>query len=73
MKIQLFQNVSKSYGNHQILDQVSFAVYSGNRAAIVGVNGAGKSTILKLIMNLEERDEGEVSLRLDEGRLTRQS
>ncbi|SCW33689.1 macrolide transport system ATP-binding/permease protein [Paenibacillus tianmuensis] len=62
MTILLLQNVSKSYGNHQILDQATFAVHSGNRAALVGTNGAGKSTILKFIMNLEEPDEGEISL-----------
>lgn len=62
MTILSFHSVSKSYGDHQILEQVSFAVHTGNRAALVGANGAGKSTILKLIMNLEEPDEGEVSL-----------
>lgn len=62
MTILTFQNVSKSYGSHLILDEVSFAVHSGNRAALVGANGAGKSTILKLIMNLEEPDGGEVAL-----------
>ncbi|RXZ83164.1 ABC transporter ATP-binding protein [Paenibacillaceae bacterium] len=62
MTILSLHNISKSYGDHHILDQVSFAVHAGHRAALVGANGAGKSTILKIIMNAEEPDEGEVSL-----------
>lgn len=62
MTILLFQEVSKSYGDHHLLEQASFAVNPRNRAALVGANGAGKSTIMKLVMNLEEADAGEVKL-----------
>ena len=43
-------HISKSYGVDTILDDCSFFVNDGEKAAIVGNNGAGKSTIMKIIM-----------------------
>ena len=45
-------HISKAYGEEVILDDCSFFVNDHEKAAIVGNNGAGKSTILKIIMNL---------------------
>jgi len=56
-------NVSKSFGNQSLFEEVSLQINQGERFALVGPNGAGKSTLFKLIMGTEEPDEGEISLR----------
>lgn len=55
--------VTKNFGFKNVLDGASLEIYSGERAAIVGRNGTGKSTILRLIAGEEAPDRGEVSLR----------
>jgi phospholipid/cholesterol/gamma-HCH transport system ATP-binding protein len=54
------RNIAKSYGDHKVLDGVSFKVRRGETKIIIGASGSGKSTILKLIMGLEKPDEGEI-------------
>lgn len=54
------QNISKSFGTDEILNNVSFHIEDYEKAAIVGINGAGKSTLLKIIMNEYSADSGEV-------------
>lgn len=54
------QNISKSFGTDEILNDISFHIEDREKAAIVGVNGAGKSTLLKIIMNELPADAGEV-------------
>ena len=44
-------NISKSFGDRIIVQNGSFHIEEREKAALVGVNGAGKSTILKMIMN----------------------
>ncbi|MER7515418.1 ribosomal protection-like ABC-F family protein [Streptomyces sp. NPDC126499] len=56
-------HVSKSYGDRQVLDRVSFTVRPGERAAVVGENGSGKSTLLRLIAGVEAPDGGEITVR----------
>lgn len=55
-------NITKSFGETTILNQVSFHINEREKAAIVGINGAGKSTLLKIIMQELSADEGEVTL-----------
>lgn len=55
--------VKKNFGFKNVLDGASLEIHTGERAAIVGQNGTGKSTILKLISGEEAPDAGEVSLR----------
>jgi len=56
-----FQDVSFDYGDgNDVLRQVSFAVSPGQRLALVGVSGAGKSTIASLILRLYEPQEGAI-------------
>lgn len=57
-----FKNVSFAYPNTEnlVLDDVSFEIIAGEKIALVGLNGAGKSTIVKLICRLYEVDKGEI-------------
>jgi phospholipid/cholesterol/gamma-HCH transport system ATP-binding protein len=54
------RGVSKSFGEHKILDQVDLAIYPGEALGIIGPSGTGKSTILRIIAGLLAPDEGEV-------------
>src|ERR1043165_161352 len=54
------RSVKKAYGDHQVLDGVSFQLRQGETKIIIGASGSGKSTILKLLMGLEKPDEGEI-------------
>lgn len=54
------QNISKAFGEEQILNNASFIIEDREKAAIVGINGAGKSTLLKIIMGQLSPDEGQV-------------
>lgn len=49
-----------SYGARLILDNVSFTVAPGEKAGLIGVNGAGKSSLLKIVAGLQEADSGSV-------------
>ena len=53
-----FKNVSKRYGDHLVLDDVSATVYEGEVVVICGPSGSGKSTLLRAINGLETIDEG---------------
>ena len=55
------ESVCKTYGDRALLDHVSFYMKSGDRVGIVGVNGCGKSTFLRLAAGVESPDEGTVS------------
>ena len=55
-------NISKAFGEHIIVENGSFHIEDREKAALVGVNGAGKSTILKMIMGEEPLDKGDVTL-----------
>ena len=57
-----FKNVSKSFGDKLLIDDVSFKVPPGAIVGVIGPNGAGKSTLFKLITGVETPDQGEVKL-----------
>ena len=54
------QNVSKSYGSTQALDDVSFSVSEGEFCCVVGPSGCGKTTLLRAIAGLDDPDSGSV-------------
>lgn len=54
------QNISKSFGQEDILKEISFQINEGDKVAIVGNNGAGKSTLLKIMTGELEADKGTV-------------
>ena len=55
-------NLSKSFKDRKVLDDVSFKVEDGEILAVVGLSGAGKSTILKLICGLTKPDSGTIKV-----------
>jgi energy-dependent translational throttle protein EttA len=57
-----FVNVSKSFGDRVLIDNLSFKVPAGAIVGIIGPNGAGKSTLFKMIAGKEQPDAGEVKI-----------
>jgi len=57
-----FKNVSKSFGDRLLIDNLSFKVPAGAIVGIIGPNGAGKSTLFKMIAGREQPDSGTVEL-----------
>jgi len=56
-----FKNVSKSFGDRMLIDDLSFRIPAGAIVGIIGPNGAGKSTMFKLIRGIEQPDTGEIT------------
>ena len=61
MNLLILEKVSKSYTDKILFDQVSLGINEGDRIGVIGINGTGKSTLLKIIAGLEEPDEGTVT------------
>jgi sulfate-transporting ATPase len=55
-----FRNVTKSFGDRVLIDNLSFKVPAGAIVGIIGPNGAGKSTLFRMIQGVEKPDSGEV-------------
>ncbi len=56
------RNVSKSYGTKRVLESFSLRIMRGERVALVGPNGIGKTTLMNMLIGLEEPDAGSVTL-----------
>ncbi|WP_028516313.1 ABC-F family ATP-binding cassette domain-containing protein [Ruminococcus flavefaciens] len=54
------QNISKTYMERKVLDDVSFFLNEGDKVGIIGINGTGKSTLLKILAGAEEADSGDI-------------
>jgi len=61
-KIIEFQDVSKSFGSLQVLENLNMHVNSGEKLALIGPSGSGKTTILRILMTLEKIDGGVVKV-----------
>lgn len=59
-EVIIAQQIGKIMGEKLLFTESDFAIYSGERVAIVGENGSGKTTLLRLIMNQEIVDEGQI-------------
>jgi ATPase subunit of ABC transporter with duplicated ATPase domains len=57
-EIAVFKDLSKTYDNNRILDNISMTVYKGDRIALLGKNGCGKTTLLRIITGEELPDTG---------------
>ncbi|MER8084933.1 ribosomal protection-like ABC-F family protein [Streptomyces sp. NPDC094048] len=61
------KDVSRSYGDRTVLDQVSLTVRPKDRVGVIGENGSGKSTLLRLMAGAERPDSGEIAVRFPGG------
>ena len=61
MNIVNVENITKSYTGRKLFSKASFYVQEYEKIGIIGINGTGKSTLLKIIAGLEEADEGTVT------------
>ena len=61
MKMLTIENLSKSYAEKLLFDNVSYSITDNERIGIIGVNGTGKSTFLKIIAGVEDSDSGIIS------------
>lgn len=59
-KVISIENLSKSFGDHQVLRKIDFAVTKGEVICIVGSSGSGKSTLLRCINKLEQQTDGKI-------------
>ncbi|MGO4548682.1 ABC-F family ATP-binding cassette domain-containing protein [Paenibacillus sp. 2TAB23] len=62
MHLLSVEHITKSYGEKLLFENVTFGVEDGDKVGIIGVNGTGKSTFLKVIAGLEQADSGKVSI-----------
>ncbi len=60
MNVLNLEHISKIYGEKKVFDDVSFGIHEADKIGVIGINGTGKTTLLKMIAGLEIPDEGEV-------------
>ena len=61
-KVIEVENLSKSYGDRTLIDNLSFSIPKGAIVGIIGANGAGKSTLFKMLSGQEQPDSGSITL-----------
>lgn len=61
MNLLTIENMSKSYTDRMLFDNISFGINEGDKIGVIGINGTGKSTLLKIIAGFEEPDSGNVT------------
>ena len=60
MNIVNIENISKIYGEKVIFDETSFGIQQGDKIGIVGINGTGKTTLLRMVSGEEVPDSGQI-------------
>ncbi|WP_066061231.1 ABC-F family ATP-binding cassette domain-containing protein [Neobacillus soli] len=60
MKMLTVENVSKTYGEKQLFNNISITISEKERVGLIGINGTGKSSLLKVIAGLDTPDEGKI-------------
>ncbi|MEH7109436.1 ABC-F family ATP-binding cassette domain-containing protein [Bacillus sp. JJ1764] len=60
MKMLTVENVSKTYGEKQLFDHIGFTIAEKERVGLIGVNGTGKSSLLKIVAGLDQSDDGQI-------------
>ena len=61
MNLINIEKISKSYTDCKLFDNASFSLQEKEKIGIIGINGTGKTTLLKMIAGLEEPDEGSIT------------
>ena len=61
MNLINIEKITKSYTDRKLFDNASFSLQEGEKVGIIGINGTGKTTLLKMIAGLEEADEGKIT------------
>lgn len=61
MNLINIEKVTKSYTDRKLFDNASFSLQEGEKVGIIGINGTGKTTLLKMIAGLEEPDDGKIT------------
>ena len=56
------KNLEKSYGDNKIFENINFNIYRNDRSAIIGENGVGKTTLFRMILGQEKKDDGQIIL-----------
>ena len=54
------ENISKAYSDKKLFENISFGINEGDKIGLIGVNGTGKTTLLKILSGLENEDEGRI-------------
>ena len=62
MNLFTMENITKSYTDRILLDEVGFSINENEKIGVIGVNGMGKSTLLKVVAGIEEADAGKISM-----------
>lgn len=60
MNVINIEHISKIFGEKKVFDDISCGIHDGDKIGIIGINGTGKSTLLKILAGEEEADEGQV-------------
>ena len=60
MNILSVENITHSFTERKLFDKASFYLHEGDKVGVIGINGTGKSTLLKIMAGIEEPDEGKV-------------
>lgn len=60
MNLVTIEDLTKSYTERLLFDHTSFSISEGEKIGLIGINGTGKSTLLRIVAGLEEPDEGSV-------------
>ena len=58
MNLLVMEHITKGFGDRTLLNDVSLGIQEGDKIGVIGINGTGKSTLLKLIAGIEEPDDG---------------
>ena len=65
MNLVAIENLSKSYLDKELFNNITFGINSTDKIGLIGINGAGKSTLLKIIAGVEQADSGKIIKRKD--------
>ncbi len=61
MNLINIENITKAYTERKLFDHASFSLQEGEKVGVIGINGTGKTTLLKMLAGMEEPDEGTIT------------